>query len=96
MGSLDHLSLKGFHLLFLEGPIHIASVLVQSIVRPEISLNDSNRLRNAETEFSSANTAVLSSAYCGNLVSSLPMEIPFTFEFCLIETANTSVTRTNI
>ena len=95
MGSLGHLSLKGFHLLFLEGPIYIASVLVQSIVRPEISLNDSNRLRNAETEFSSANTAVLSSAYCGNLVSSLPMEIPFTFEFCLIETANTSAAGTN-
>ena len=95
MGSLDHLSPKGFDLLFLEDPIHIASVLVQLIFRPEISLNDSNRLRNAKAEFSSANIAVVSSAYCSNLVSSLPMEIPFIFEFCDIEIANTSAARTN-
>ena len=95
MGSLGHLSPKGFELLFLEDPIHIASVLVQLIFRPEISLNDSNRLRDAEAEFSSANTAVVSSVYCSNLVSSLPVEIPFIFEFCLAETANTSAARTN-
>ena len=95
MGSLGHLSPKGFDLLFLEDPIHIASVLVQLIFRPEISLNDSNRLRNAKAEFSSANIAVVSSAYCSNLVSSLPMEIPFIFEFCVIEIANTSAARTN-
>ena len=83
MGSLGHLSPKGFDLLYLEDPIHIASVLVQLIFRPEISLNDSNRLRNAKTEFSSANIAVVSSAYCSNLVSSLPMEIPFILEFCV-------------
>ena len=95
MGSPGHLSPKGFDLLFLEDPIHIASVLVQLIFRPEISLNDSNRLRNAKAEFSSANIAVVSSAYCSNLVSSLPMEIPFIFEFCVIEIANTSAARTN-
>ena len=95
MGSLGHLSPKGFDLLFLEDPIHIASVLVQLIFRTEISLNDSNRLRNAKAEFSSANIAVVSSAYCSNLVSSLPMEIPFIFEFCVIEIANTSAARTN-
>ena len=94
MGSLGHLNPKGFDLLFLEDPIHIASVLVQLIFRPELSLNDSNRLRNAEAKFSSANTAVVSFAYCSNLVSSLPMEIPFKFEFCLIDTANTSAART--
>ena len=85
MGSLGHLSPKGFDLLFLEDPMHAASVLVQLIFRPEITFNDSNRLRNAEAEFSSANTAVVSSACCSNLVSSLPMEIPFIFEsVCLI------------
>ena len=84
-------------MLFLEDPIHIASVLVQLIFTPEISLNDSNRLllRNAEAEFSSANKAVVSSAYCSHLVSSLPMEIPFIFKFCLTETANTSSAKTN-
>ena len=40
MGSLGQLSPKGFDLFFLEDPIHIASVLVQLIFRPEKSLND--------------------------------------------------------
>ena len=68
MGSVGQLSPKGIDLLFVEDPIHTASVLVHAVdFRPEISLNDYNRLRNAETEFSLANTAVVSSAYCSNL-----------------------------
>ena len=61
---------------------------MQFILEPKISFNESNSLRNAGAEFSSARTAVVSSAYCGNLVSFLPMEIPLILEFCLIETAD--------
>ena len=95
MGSLGNLSPKVFDSFFLDEPIHIASVLVQLIFRPEISNKYFNRLRNAEAEYLSANTAVVLSAYCSSLVSLLPMEIPLTFEFCLIETANTSAAGTN-
>ena len=95
MGSLGNLSPKVFDSFFLDDPIHIASVLVQSIFRPEICNKYFNRLRNSEAEYSSANTAVVWFAYCSSLVSLLPMEIPLTFEFCLIETANTSAAGTN-
>ena len=95
MGSLGNLSPKVFDSFFLDDPIHIASVLVQLIFRPEICNKYFNRLRNSEAEYSSANTAVVLFAYCSSLVSLLPMEIPLTFEFCLIETANTSAAGTN-
>ena len=95
MGLLGNLSPKVFDSFVLDDPIHIASVLVQLIFRAEISNKYSNRLRNAEAEYSSANTAVVLSAYCSSLLSLLPMEIPLIFEFCLIETANTSAARTN-
>ena len=87
MGSLGNLSPKVFDSFFLDDPIHIASVLVQLIFRPEICNKYFNRLRNSEAEYSSANTAVVLFAYCSSLVSLLPTEIPLTFEFCLIETA---------
>ena len=61
----------------------ISSVLVQLILKPNIPLNESNKLRNAEAEFSSASATVVSSAYCSNLVSLLPMEIPLILEFYL-------------
>ena len=95
MGSLGNLSPKVFDSFFLDDPIHIASVLVQLIFRPEICNKYFNILRNSEAEYSSANTAVVLFAYCSSLVSLLPMEIPLTFEFCLIETANTSAAGTN-
>ena len=66
MGSLSNLSPKVFDSFFLDDPIHIASVLVQLIFRSEISNKYSNRLRNAEAEYSSANTAVVLSAYCSS------------------------------
>ena len=78
MGSLGHLRPKGFDLFFflkIQSTL-LSSALVQLIFRPEISFNESTR-RNAKAEFSSTSTAVVSSAYCSNLVSSLPMEIPF-------------------
>ena len=95
MGSLVNLSPKVFDSLFLDDPIHIASVLVQLIFRPEISNKYSNRLRNAEAEYSPANTAVVLSAYCSSLISLLPMEIPLIFQFCPVGTANTSAAGTN-
>ena len=60
MGLLSHLSPKVFDLLFLEDPIHIPSILAQLIFRPEISLNDFNRLRNAE---------LIQLCYCLRIVS---------------------------
>ena len=52
MGSLGNLSPKVFDSFFLDDPIHIASVLVQLIFRPEICNKYFNRLRNSEAEYS--------------------------------------------
>ena len=94
MGSLGQLIPKGLETLFLHDPIHISSVLLQLIAKPESSLKVSNKSKKALAEFKSERVAVVSSAYCSSLVSCPSIEMPLILVFCRIAIARTSTART--
>ena len=62
---------KSFDLLYLADPIHIPSVFVQLIIKPETLC--------VVAEFLSDKVAVVSSAYSRTFVSSFPITIPLYF-----------------
>ena len=82
--------LKGSSIFPLNEPIHMPSVFEELILRPEIFLIISISLKSDFAESTSANVAVVSSAYCRTFVSSCLITIPLISGFCRMAIASVS------
>ena len=87
--------LNGSSLFPLSEPIYIPSSFEELILRPEIFLKISISLKSDFAEPTSANVAVVSSAYCRTFISSCPITIPLISGFCrmAIASVSTAVTK---
>ena len=70
------------------------SVFEELILRPEIFLKISISSKSDFAESTSANVAVVSSAYCRTFVSSCPRTIPLISAFCRMVIASVSTAST--